>query len=89
MSTIAAAVFDVVAALHGRGCSMGKVIKALPAIDPESVINAAHRLSIAGALILHRNGKTIVYCAKPGAQPTDGRGRPARIAVAPRSGTSG
>jgi hypothetical protein len=32
MSTIAAAVFDVVAALPGRACSMHDVVKALPDI---------------------------------------------------------
>jgi hypothetical protein len=45
MPTIAAAVFDVVAALPGCACSMREVIKALPDIDRESVISAVHRLS--------------------------------------------
>ena len=51
-------------------------------------MSAIHRLSIAGALTLQRRGKTIIYCATPGAPPTDKRGRP-RIAATPRSGTSG
>jgi hypothetical protein len=76
-------------AAHGRGVTLEQVHGLLPAIPPSSITAAAHRLSIAGSLTLQRKGKTIVYSAKPGAQPGDGRGRPSRIAVAPRSGTSG
>jgi hypothetical protein len=71
-------VFDAIAA-HGRGVTLEQARELLPAIPPSSVTAAAHRLSSNGALTLHRNGKTIVYCAKAGAQPADGRGRPARI----------
>ena len=52
MSTIAAAVFDVVVALPGRACSMHDVIKALPDIDRGSVISAVHRLSEKGVLVV-------------------------------------
>jgi hypothetical protein len=79
----------VAIAAHGRGVTLEQAHALLPAIPPSSVTAAAHRLSCSGALTLQRNGKTIVYCAKPGAQPVDGRGRPRRIAVAPRSETSG
>jgi hypothetical protein len=51
MSTIAAAVFDVVSALPGRGCSMREIVKSLPDIDRESVISAVHRLSEKGVLV--------------------------------------
>ena len=53
MSTIATAVFDVVAALPG-GASMREVVKAKPDIDPDQVISAVHRLSEKGVLRLHR-----------------------------------
>jgi hypothetical protein len=81
-------VFDAIAA-HGRGVTLEQAHELLPAIPPSSVTAAAHRLSSSGALTLQRNGKTIVYSAKPGAQPADGRGRPRRITVAPHSGTPG
>jgi hypothetical protein len=80
--------FDAIAA-YGRGVTLEQAHELLPAIPPSSITSAAHRLSCSGALTLQRNGKTIVYSAKPGAQPGDGRGRPRRIAVAPRSETSG
>ncbi len=51
MSTIAAAVFDVVTALPDRACSMRDVIKALPDIDRDQVISAVHRLSDKGVLV--------------------------------------
>jgi hypothetical protein len=47
----------------------------------QSVTSAAHRLSIAGALTLQREGRTIIYCAKAGQQPVNRRERPARIAA--------
>jgi len=53
MPTIAAAVFDVVAALPGRSYLMHDVVKALPDIDRESVISAVHRLSDKGVLVAH------------------------------------
>ena len=74
--------FDAIAA-HGHGVTLEQAHELLPGINPSSVTAAAHRLSCSGALTLQRNGKTIVYSAKPGAQPADGRGRPRRIAVAP------
>ena len=80
--------FDAITA-HGRGVTLEQACELLPTINPSSVTSAAHRLSCSGALTLERAGKTIIYCAKPGAQPTDKRGRPRRIAVAPRSETSG
>ena len=80
--------FDAIAAT-GRGVTLEQARELLPAIPPSSVTAAAHRLSCSGALTLRRNGKTIVYSAKPGAQPVDGRGRPARIAATPRSEPSG
>jgi uncharacterized protein (DUF433 family) len=52
MSTIAAAVYDVIAALRGRGCSIREVVKALPDIDRASVISAVHRMSEMSVLIL-------------------------------------
>jgi hypothetical protein len=78
MSTIAAAVFDVVTALPDRGCSMHDVIKALPSIDRDQVTSAVHRLSEKGTLRLHRGfGAGVFYTIAPGAtRPTDGRGRP-------------
>ena len=77
MSTIAAAVFDVVAALPGRGCSMQDVIKALPDIDREQVTSAIHRLSEKGVLMARHDRLGFTYSIAPGAtRPTDGRGRP-------------
>jgi hypothetical protein len=81
-------VFDAIAA-HGRGVTLEQARELLPAIRPKSVTDAAHRLSIGCALALQRVGRTIIYCARAGAQPADGRGRPRRIAATPRSGTSG
>jgi hypothetical protein len=80
--------FDAIAA-HGRGVTLEQARELHPAIPPSSVTSVAHRLSSDGALTLHRNGKTIVYSAKPGAQPVDGRRRPARIAATPRGEASG
>jgi hypothetical protein len=76
MSTIAAAVFDVVA--ETGGCSMREAIKALPNIERETVISAVHRLSEKGVLRTHREfGEGAVYALAPGAtRPIDGRGRP-------------
>ena len=77
MSTIAAAVFDVVAALPGGGCSMHDVVKALPDIERESIISAMHRLSEKGVLVARHHYFGFVYSIAPGAtRPTDGRGRP-------------
>jgi hypothetical protein len=77
MSTIAAAVFDVVAALPGRACSMHDVIEALPDIDRESVISAVHRLSEKGVLVARHHCFGFLYSLRQGAtRPTDGRGRP-------------
>ncbi len=78
MSTIAAAVFDVVTALPDRACSMRDVIKALPDIDRDQVISAVHRLSDKGVLVArHHCFGFIVFHMAPGAtRPTDGRGRP-------------
>jgi hypothetical protein len=77
VSTIAAAVFDAVAALPGRGCSMHDVVKALPDIDRESVISAVHRLSDKGVLVARHNCFGFMYSIAQGAtRPTDGRGRP-------------
>jgi hypothetical protein len=76
MSTIAAAVFDVVA--ETGGCSMREAIKALPAIDREQVKSAVHRLSEKGVLRIRLGfGAGAVYVIAPGAtRPIDGRGRP-------------
>jgi hypothetical protein len=77
MSTIAAAVFDVVAAIPGGGCSMRNVVKALPDIDRDQVTNAVHRLSDKGTLVARHNCVGFWYSIAPGAtRPTDGRGRP-------------
>ena len=77
MSTIAAAVFDVVAALPGRACSMYDVVKALPSIDRESVISAVRRLSDKGVLVARHHCFGFMYSIAPGAtRPIDGRGRP-------------
>jgi hypothetical protein len=77
MSTIAAAVFDAVAALPGRSCSMHDVVKALPDIDRESVISAVHRLSDKGTLLARHHCFGFMYSIAPGAtRPIDGRGRP-------------
>jgi hypothetical protein len=100
MPTIAAAVFDVVAALPGRACTMHDVVKALPGIDRESVISAVHRLSDKGVLVARHNCFGFLYSLAPGAtRPTDGRGRPRKSAQSTRrlesspatlrSGTSG
>jgi hypothetical protein len=88
MSTIAAAVFDAI--VEGRGYSMREAIKALPDIDRAVVANAIHRLRDLGILSSHREaGLGAVYTITPGAtRPTDGRGRPRRIAATPRSETS-
>jgi hypothetical protein len=71
-------VFDAIAALPGRACSMHDVIKALPGIDRDQVTSAMHRLSEKGVLRLHRVfGVGAFYAIAPGAtRPTDGRGRP-------------
>jgi hypothetical protein len=77
MSTIAAAVFDAVAALPGRGCTMREVIEALPDIDRVQVTSAVHRLSDKGTLVARHNCFGFMYSIAPGAtRPTDGRGRP-------------
>jgi hypothetical protein len=77
-STIAAAVFDVVASLFRRGCSMREVIKALPDVEQARVTSAVHRLKELGVLRIHHELATgFVYSLAPGAtRPTDGRGRP-------------
>lgn len=89
MPTIESLVYDAIGSVNGRGVTLEQARELLPAIDPSSVTSAAHRLSSSGALTLQRMGRTIVYYAKPGAHPGDGRGRPRRIAATPRSGTSG
>jgi hypothetical protein len=77
MSTIAAAVFDVIVALPGGGCSMRDVIKALPDVDRDPVISAVHRLSEKGELMVRHHCLGFMYSIAPGAtRPTDGRGRP-------------
>jgi hypothetical protein len=77
MSTIAAAVFDVVAALPGRAWSMHDVIKALPGIDRDQVTSAVHRLSDKGVLVARHHCFGFMYSMAPGAaRPVDGRGRP-------------
>jgi hypothetical protein len=77
MSTIAAAVYDAIAALPGRACSMQDVIKALPDIDREQVISAVHRLRDQGVLAARHHCFGFMYSMAPGAtRPTDGRGRP-------------
>jgi hypothetical protein len=76
-STIAAAVFDAVAALPGRSCSMQDVIEALPDIERESVISAVHRLSDKGVLVARHHCFGFIYNLAPGAtRPIDSRGRP-------------
>jgi hypothetical protein len=85
MPTIESLVYDAIGAVNGRGVTLEQARELLPEIHPESVTSAAHRLSSAGALTLKRAGRTIIYCAKAGAQPTDKRGRPARKTATPRS----
>ena len=77
MSTLTTAVYDVIAALPGRGCSRQAVAKALPDVDPASVVSAIHRLKDLGVLRSYREfGIGVVYTITPGAmRPTDGRGR--------------
>jgi DNA-binding transcriptional regulator PaaX len=76
MSTIAATVYDVIAALPGA-CSMHDVIKALPGIDRDQVTSAIHRLSEKGTLVARHNCFGFMYSLAPGAtRPIDGRGRP-------------
>ena len=79
-------VFDAIAALPGRGCSMQDVIKALPDTERESVISAVHRLSEKSALRLHRGfGAGVFYTIAVGAaRPIDGRGRPRKSEQATR-----
>ena len=85
MSTIASAVYDVIAALPGRVCSMREVIKALPDIDRERVKSAVHRLSEKGVLVARHNYLGFVYLIAQGAtRPTDGRGRPRKSAQSTR-----
>jgi hypothetical protein len=85
MSTIAAAVFDVIAALPDRSCSMCDVIKALPDIDQGQVTNAVHRLSDKGTLVARHHCFGFMYSIAPGAtRPTDGRGRPRKSAQSTR-----
>jgi hypothetical protein len=93
-------VYDVIAALPSRACSMQDVVKALPDIDRESVISAVHRLSDKGVLVVRHHCFGFMYSIAPGAtRPTDGRGRPRKSAQSTRrlesspatlrSGTSG
>jgi hypothetical protein len=89
MPTIESLVYDAIGSVNGRGVTLEQARELLPAVDPVRVTSGVHRLSIAGAIKLQRKGKAITYSAKPGAQPTDNRGRPRRIAVAPRSETPG
>jgi hypothetical protein len=77
MPTIAATVYDVIAALPGRACSMHDVVKALPDIDRDQVTSAVHRLSEKVALVARHHCFGFMYSIAPGAtRPTDGRGRP-------------
>jgi hypothetical protein len=77
MSTIAAAVFDVVAAVPVCGCTMQQVIEALPDVDRARVTNAVNRLTEKGVLRIHHELGGYFYSAASGAtRPTDGRGRP-------------
>jgi hypothetical protein len=70
-------VYDAIAVLPGRACSMHDVVKALPDIDRESVISAVHRLSDKGALVARHHCFGFMYSIAQGAtRPTDGRGRP-------------
>jgi len=85
MSTIAAAVYDAIAALPGRACSVQDVIKALPDIDRDQVISAVRRLSDKGVLVARHNCFGFMYSMAPGAtRPTDGRGRPRKREAATR-----
>ena len=77
MPTIAATVYDAIAALPGRACSMHDVVKALPDIDRDQVTSAVHRLSDKGVLVARHHCFGFMYSIAPGAtRPTDGRGRP-------------
>ena len=77
MSTIAATVYDAIAALPGRSCSMHDVVKALPDIAQDQVTSAVHRLSDKGVLVARHHYFGFMYSLAPGAtRPTDGRGRP-------------
>jgi hypothetical protein len=78
MSTIAAAVFDVVAALPRRGCSMREVAKALPDVEQAKVTTTIHRLKNLGLLRIHHelDSGFIYTLAQNATRPTDGRGRP-------------
>jgi len=83
MSTIAVTVYDVIAALRGRGCSMREVVESLPDIDREPVSSAVHRLSErVRCRIHHELAAGFIYNIAPGAaRPTDGRGRPRKLGV--------
>jgi hypothetical protein len=65
--TIAAAVFDAVAAIPGRGCLMREVAEALPDIDRAVVRSAVHRLSEMGVLVARHNCFGFMYSIAPGA----------------------
>jgi hypothetical protein len=71
MPTIAATVFDVVAAIPGGGCSMHDVVKALPDIDRDQVTSAVHRLSDKGVLVARHNCFGFMYSIAQGATRVD------------------
>jgi hypothetical protein len=75
--------YDAIAR-HGRGVTLAEACALLPAIDPTSVVSAAHRLSSSGALKMSRDRKTILYCGVAGATVTDKRGRPRGSTMAAR-----
>jgi hypothetical protein len=76
-SSINVKVYDVIAALPARGCSMREVVKVLPNIDHAKVISAVHRMSEKGALVARHHCVGLIYSIAQGAtRPTDGRGRP-------------
>ena len=89
MPTIESLLYNAIGSVNGRGVTLEQSRELLRAIDPPSVTAAVHRLSSSGVLTLQRAGRTIICCAKPGARPTDRRGRPARNAATPRSETPG
>ena len=86
MPTITAAVFDVVAALPVRGCSVHQVIAALPDVEHAKVTSAVHRLKDLGVLRIHHElAAGFIYSIAPGAmRPIDGRGRPRKSEQPPR-----
>lgn len=75
--TIAAQIFDVVAAAGLSGVHMLTIIAELHHIDPSSVESAVHRLRDDGKVVAKSSTGMTLYCLAIGAtRPKDRRGRP-------------